>query len=103
MTFNKFQQKNWKRCEAAFHPLWEIDKWALCIAGEAGELCNEVKKVYRGDFKLTERRPMILAELSDIITYCDLAMSKLGAKTEVELLKKFEIVSARVHYLEEAK
>jgi NTP pyrophosphatase (non-canonical NTP hydrolase) len=98
LTFARFQKLNAARCAAAFHPVdaWPIQNWALAIAGEAGELCNRVKKVIRGDYTLAEQREEILKELADVITYCDLAVSHLNADTATILMAKFDEVSARV-------
>lgn len=101
MNFTDFQELNARRCREHFHELtvlgkWELADWCLAIAGEAGELCNEVKKVKRGDSSLEARRGAFLAELADVMTYCDLAISSLAAKTDEVIGEKFDVVSARV-------
>lgn len=100
LMFREFQEMNRTRCDEAFHPTkeWPIQNWALAIAGEAGELCNLVKKVIRGDFTLEEKRQEILEEIADVMTYCDLAMTHLDADTATELMAKFDKVSARIGY-----
>lgn len=98
-TFKEFQKLNARRCNEAFeHGVgdWPVQNWALAIAGEAGELCNLVKKVLRGDYSLEEKRQDILREVADVMTYCDLLMSHLHAETHDELMRKFNEVSARV-------
>lgn len=98
LTFEDFQALNARRCNEAFrHGVhdWPIQNWALAIAGEAGELCNIVKKIVRGDFALSDKRVEMLDELADIITYCDLAITRLGGHTDLVLMRKFEIVSQR--------
>jgi len=108
LTFAKFQARNKLRCEEGFGHLvayddstWPIQNWALAIAGEAGELCNLVKKCLRGDFTVMEKRQEILAELADVMTYCDLAMSSLNADTATELKAKFDIVSGRIGWVKD--
>ena len=103
LMFKEFQDANRRRCEEGFghrvawdEPAWPLQNWALAIAGEAGELCNLVKKCLRGDFTIEKKRQEILAELADVITYCDLAMSALDADTASELKAKFDIVSERI-------
>ena len=103
LTFREFQDLNKRRCEEGFghpvafdEPYWPFQNWALAIAGEAGELCNLVKKCLRGDFTIEEKRSEILAELADVMTYCDLAMSALDADTASELKGKFDEVSRRI-------
>lgn len=106
LTFELFQQLNETRCTKLFHPgsdrsaWWPIELWALAIAGEAGELANVCKKLVRGDFPMNQARPLILAELADVVTYCDLAFTRLGASTAVELVRKFNEVSRRRNYPE---
>lgn len=100
-SFADFQKMNSKRCVEAFghtEENWPSQNWALAIAGEAGELCNLVKKVLRGDFSWEQARQGILYELADVITYCDLMMTALGADTETELYQKFNQVSLRVQW-----
>lgn len=99
-TFDLFQAINVQRCEQCFHALdaWTPTDWALAIAGETGELCNMIKKVRRGDYPLTQVRPLILAEAADVICYTDLLISRLGANTHNVLLAKFNEVSRKVGY-----
>src|SRR5690348_3317090 len=52
--------------------------FTLGLLGEAGEVCNLVKKVKRGDTSWAEMTPRLADELADVLTYlCDLA-SALG-------------------------
>jgi NTP pyrophosphatase (non-canonical NTP hydrolase) len=99
MTFDEFSKMNRARCDGAFHrgeAPWGIDRWALAIAGEAGELCNLVKKCIRGDFTFESQRQNILNELADVMTYCDLAISYLDANTAQVIWDKFEKVNERI-------
>jgi hypothetical protein len=98
MEFSDFQQLNWRRCEKAekFDKTWPVDLWALAIAGEAGGLYNRTMEVRRGDYALLDARQDILEKVADVITYCDLLMSSLGAETDVEVMREFNIVSERV-------
>ena len=66
---------------------------ALGLAGEAGELANQVKKIIRDDGgNLTpERKEKIVDELGDVLWYCaalasDIEMS-LDAIAQANLLK----------------
>lgn len=97
LTFKAFQEINAQRCVEAFHrpAEWSVPLWCLAIAGEAGELCNLVKKIERGDFSYADKRQAILEEIVDVMTYCDLLISVMGADTAAELRKKFNAVSDR--------
>ena len=100
LTFREFQALNARRCAEAFHDPtdWPLEMWALAIAGEAGELANLVKKVKRGDFTLDSQCTAILHEVADVMTYCDLLVTFLGADTDAMLMAKFDLVSARVRW-----
>lgn len=102
MTFQEFQRVNQLRCSEAFHNHgakgWPLEMWSLALAGEAGELCNLVKKIRRGDYLLTEKREAVLKELADVITYADLAITHLDGDTGEEIQAKFEEVSQRTHW-----
>ena len=102
LTFDRFQQVNKHRCETKFHQCetWLPSGWPLAIAGEAGELCNLIKKVVRGDFSFDDKRGEILKELADVIIYCDLMITAMGAKTGEIVAAKFDEVSQRVGYSE---
>ena len=100
-TFRSFQQMNKTRCEAVFPPAesWTPIEWALAIAGEVGDVCSLLKKVRRGDFTLETVKPEILNEIADVMTYCDLLITKLGADTGEVILSKFNEVSNCMGYL----
>jgi NTP pyrophosphatase (non-canonical NTP hydrolase) len=70
----------------------------VALVGEAGELCNLLKKVRRGDFTVDEQLHEIVSEIADIIIYADLLMSMLGVDTGQEVERKFDEVSARVDW-----
>lgn len=97
MTFDDFQTLNARRCAEAFDPaLHSVEFFAIAIAGEVGEMANELKKVLRGDYPLAgAARQKILNELADVITYSDLMISKLDANTENVIMEKFDEVSRR--------
>jgi NTP pyrophosphatase (non-canonical NTP hydrolase) len=97
LSFARFQALNRRRCAEAFPTCadWTLNDWAVALVGEAGEMCNVLKKIRRGDFPLDARRADLLKELADIITYADLIMSKLEGDTETEVIEKFVEVSRR--------
>jgi NTP pyrophosphatase (non-canonical NTP hydrolase) len=90
---DRLRSINIERCEAAFHKLdhWGPMQWACAMAGEAGEVCNAVKKLERGDGNLDD----IKAEVADTIIYLDLLAARLGFDLWPEIIAKFNVVSER--------
>ncbi|MEW8120042.1 MAG: MazG-like family protein [Candidatus Thiodiazotropha sp.] len=108
MKLSVLRFANVKRCEEVFHPLnqWTATDWACAMAGEAGEVCNAVKKLRRlDDGTNTAKDPQteeealkaIGAELADTIIYCDLLAARLGLDLSVEIQAKFNEVSRRMN------
>lgn len=105
LTFAQFQELNAKRCNEAFaHGVfgWPPVLWALAICGEAGELANHIKKVERGEGTYESATREILFEVADVMTYCFLLMSYYGVDAGEVLMEKFDIVSQRVGWHNEA-
>jgi len=112
LTFDHFQKVNERRCEEGFRhrvAKWSINDWAAATGGEIGEAIQELgklltfldtaKKIKRledepfdGE-KLEKFLDQLAEEISDIITYCDLTMTRIGRKTAEEIVKKFNKVS----------
>ena len=108
MKLSLLRLANVKRCEEVFHPVkdWSPTDWACAMAGEAGEVCNAVKKLRRlADGTNTAKDPQteaealkaIGAELADTIIYCDLLAARLGLDLSVEIQAKFNEVSRRMN------
>lgn len=74
---------------------------ALAMAGEAGEVCNEVKKYIRDDHHmLTEdRRTKIIQEMGDTLWYLDALAYEIG--TTLDVVAKVNI--AKLKARKEAK
>lgn len=72
---------------------WSVERWALCVAGEAGELCNMVKKQILGKDIPDEE---IGKEIADIVLYCDLLAQRMGFDLGRLLIAKFNEVSDRI-------
>jgi NTP pyrophosphatase (non-canonical NTP hydrolase) len=107
MKLSVLRWANVKRCEESFHPLhdWTPAEWACALAGEAGEVCNAVKKLRRvADGTNTAKDPQteaeakkaIGAELADTVIYADLLAARLGLDLSFEIECKFNEVSARM-------
>lgn len=103
------RQVNRIRC-ARWHPGYPADDWTLgdwgnAFAGEAGELCNVIKKLRRHEGgastayntpELTELQEKAAEECADVLLYLDLLMWKAGVTPDVlldALVDKFNRVS----------
>ena len=62
------------------------DYYALCMAGEVGEVANEVKKLLRGSITLAELRRRLYDELPDILIYLVL----LTESMDIDLTEAYE-------------
>lgn len=93
LKFNELREVNLSRCEAAFHPLdaWSYQDWVLAMIGEAGEACNAVKKIKRGDGTEAE----LAKELADVVIYADLLAARAGIDLGKAVREKFNEVSER--------
>ena len=78
MNFNEYQNDCLK---TALYPAnMQLAYPALGLAGEAGEICNKVKKVFRDDKGILseEKRREIAAELGDVLWYIAAVASDLN-------------------------
>ena len=90
---------NTRRCPE-FHAgigveIWGPMQWGCALAGEAGELCNELKKLER-DGDTPERKRKIEDEMADVLCYLDLTAARLGIDLESITRRKFNAVSDRI-------
>lgn len=107
LTFAELAAANASRC-AIWHPggldEWSVADWAVAMAGEAGEVCNAVKKLRRvegdtvGANGPTTREAAIEAiaqEIADTAIYLDLLAQRIGIRLEDCVVAKFNKVSER--------
>ncbi len=97
VTFEFLRQINKLRCKTAFGrdvDDWSPAEWACALAGEVGELCNEIKKRFRGDADAPTTE-VIADEIADVLTYLDLLAERHGIDLELALVRKFNRVSDR--------
>src|SRR5438093_12819543 len=84
---------------------------ALSLAGEAGELANFVKKVWREDVRIgqadgfgaisAEQKAFIGQELADVLLLALVLCNHLGLDAETEVARKLRIIDERLragHY-----
>lgn len=95
LSFARLRAVNVRRCEAVFHDIdaWSPTDWACAMAGEAGEACNLIKKLRRGE---SIDHVAIGYELADVVIYADLLAARLGLDLGEMVRQKFNIVSGRV-------
>ena len=92
---------------------WSISEWAVAMAGEAGEICNAVKKLNRVENQVAnlneprrqiETREAALAkigaEIADTVIYLDLLAQRCGLALGKEVTRKFSATSERYGFPE---
>ncbi|MGB1560766.1 MAG: DUF1566 domain-containing protein [Sinimarinibacterium flocculans] len=107
MTFDQVSTTNLARA-ILWHPRglneWSEADWSNAMAGEAGEVCNAVKKLRRiqcglqqakGPRTLDEARGEISKEIGDTYLYLDLLAARLGLRIEDCIRETFNRVSER--------
>ncbi|MDE2095714.1 MAG: hypothetical protein KGL39_00525 [Patescibacteria group bacterium] len=114
LSFRKLRVQNVKRCQVVFHPNgsmndWTPSDWAVAMAGECGECCNEIKKLRRlatapeaqtamhpdDQRNYAQRVVSVGEELADLLIYADLLAARLGIDLEDAVRKKFNAVSEK--------
>lgn len=108
LTFTHFSQQNAARAarwHGAAHP-WSTSDWGVAMAGEAGEVCDAIKKMNRIRDGFTSNNPRqpktmeqakqdILMEIGGTIAYLDLLAQHLGSSLGECARMEFNSVSAR--------
>lgn len=98
MTINQISEYLKER-QSAFPTCkdWSFVDWSNAIAGEVGELCNQVKK-----FKRSEGEEIYFdnmrEEIADVICYCIILADKMNLDLNVVLRKKINKVSKKMDY-----
>lgn len=101
LTFSILRSTNVARCEEVFHRLrdWTLTDWGCALAGEAGEACNIIKKLRRGDAVYGEDGALgqkaLADELADVVIYCDLLAARAGIDLGKAVVAKFNEVSLK--------
>ena len=106
-TFERISRKNKERC-AIWHiggiNDWSPTDWACAMAGEAGEVCNAIKKLRRQEDNIRQaessniRQELIddvKTEIGDTFLYLDLLAQRLGINMEQAVVDTFNRVSKR--------
>jgi NTP pyrophosphatase (non-canonical NTP hydrolase) len=90
LSFTELQLAATERSNTNYFPIshWSPMEWCCALAGEVGELCNEVKK--NGD---NSRLQEIKNEMADVAIYLCLTAEKHGIDLEKAIIEKFNNVS----------
>lgn len=116
LTFDEVTTANVARCDR-WHKGglndWSVSDWAVAMAGEAGEVCNAVKKLRRVEDDIAnisdperqlstqaEAIAKIGEELADTFLYLNLLAVRLGLHLPTEIVKKFNTTSERYGFPE---
>jgi NTP pyrophosphatase (non-canonical NTP hydrolase) len=99
LSFKVLREANVDRCQSGKfnHQLeeWSEAQWACALSGEVGELCNLIKKRFRGIPEDVVTQKMLADELADIACYLDLLAAKLGISLDQAVRDKFNEVSIK--------
>lgn len=89
MTFDEFAEAARQRELRAFDTAYPFEPWyyALGLTGDAGEIADKVKRIYRdsnGDLSRLppEARDVLVHELGDVLWYVNAIAVKLGRSLE---------------------
>lgn len=107
-TFEEVRAINVARCirwhgPAGVHD-WSVVDWSNAMAGEAGEVCNAVKKYRRVENNMVQKegpqdldaaRDKIAMEIGDTFLYLQLLAEHLGLRIEDCIVNTFNRVSER--------
>lgn len=109
LTFEHFRNTNLERA-LLWHKgglqEWSVAEWTVAMAGEAGEVCDAVKKLRRIECAVASnntRQPEnatdallnIAKEIGDTAVYLDLLAQRLGLKLEDCVRSTFNRISER--------
>lgn len=102
LTFKKISEANAERCEA-WHSLfdWSATDWATAMMGEAGELCNVIKKMRRKECHINQAnipediKAALAEEVGDTFIYLDLLCQRLGLDLDECVANTYNRVSIR--------
>lgn len=82
MHLSEYQAKAW---DYAIYPNknFNPEYAALGLAGEAGEVCNKIKKIQRDNLDMDTVRDAIASEASDVLWYLAALCSEFGLDLDV--------------------
>jgi len=78
LNFNVYQAAS--RKTAVYPDDAKVIYPAMGLAGEAGEVCNKIKKITRGDVELSEIKDDLAGELGDVLWYVSALCSDMNLR-----------------------
>lgn len=117
LTFSRVTKVNVERCNRWHQPgginAWTPERWCTAMMGEAGEVANALKKLFRVEDQIAnvsepgreiqsreQAIEKIAEELADTFLYLNLLACRLGIRLEDEIVAKFNSVSERYSFPE---
>lgn len=96
LNLRELARLNRLRCDTVFAHCgdWGLTDWTNAVAGEAGEACNQTKKMRRGD-DLADPLGALGKELADVVIYADLCAQAAGLDLSACIRQKFNEVSLK--------
>lgn len=97
MTFDQFQQECLVLSAFKSNPNFDLKYWGLALAGEAGEVADEIKKCIRDEnFILTEeRRQLMLNEMANVLYYLSRMATELEVGLEALAIRQIELTTIK--------
>ncbi len=97
MDISQYQNKSVKT--AVYPEKYKIMYPALGLAGEAGEVANKVKKVFRDGTKHMPKdwKEDIASEIGDVMWYCAALASDLGFDLDTIATENLEKLASRMN------
>lgn len=90
---NQVRQQRWEAGND-----FSVLYFSNALAGEAGELCNVIKKLERAKITSIGSKATIAdaaEELADVVIYADLLAAKLGIDLKTAVISKFNATSEK--------
>ena len=103
LTFAEFSAMNRERCHQWMGSGDTLHHHVIGLAGEVGELCNEVKKVDRAARGVPGGKSDgdVAGEIADVLIYLDLVAMHLDVDLEAAVVKKFNATSVKHGFLQQ--
>lgn len=110
LAFAALAEVNIARCRRWHDPEgWSPQMWGLAMCGEAGEVANALKKLYRHDEGIQQNAESpdraallkaVATEIGDTAVYLDLLAQRLGLRLEDCVRDTFNRISVRENFPE---